>query len=103
MAKKKETQPVVNYHIDPVSQDSENDVDVTDAVTAQEESQPEVLEVPPPPEQVYELQDAARRLLPGFQEHWLPGILAEAKSLGFSGTGTMSECIAVLRRWGAQI
>jgi hypothetical protein len=66
--------------------------------------QPQPAAVPDPvPEQVLDLHDAARRFIPGFQERWFPGILAEAKSMGFSGSGTVSECLAVFRRWGAKV
>lgn len=56
-----------------------------------------------PVEQTLDLHDAARRWVPGFKEHWWPGIKRHADSMGFSGTGTEDQCKAVLRHWGAKI
>jgi hypothetical protein len=57
----------------------------------------------PPPEEQLSLQDAARRFVPGFKDHWWPGIRAHGKAIGFVGTGTVEQCKAVLRHWGAKI
>lgn len=82
-----------------------------------EAAAPEAVEVAPTPEPVaapepakpakepqkLQLQDAARRFVVGFKDHWLSSIAGFAKSRGFSGSGTEEECKEILKAWGAKL
>lgn len=56
-----------------------------------------------PAVETLDLHDAARRWVPGYKEHWWPGIKRHGEALGFPGSGTAEACKAVLRHWGAKI
>jgi hypothetical protein len=49
------------------------------------------------------LEDIARRCAVGYQNDWIHSIGRFAKSQGFSGIGTETECKEILLKWGAKL
>lgn len=49
------------------------------------------------------LQDAARRFIVNYREHWFSSIRKHADGLGFGEGGTEDQCKSVLRHWGAKL
>jgi hypothetical protein len=56
-----------------------------------------------PAEELQDLQDIARRLVPGYQEHWWPSLKAHAAAMGVVLPASLETCKAVLRHWGAKL
>lgn len=47
--------------------------------------------------------DAARRLIEGFREHWLPGLAKYAQSQGLADECTLDEYRKLFTDWGAKL
>jgi len=56
----------------------------------------------PEPQQIV-LQDAARRMVIGWKDHWFQGLAKFAKNKGFTGAGSQEECRKILQAWGAKL
>lgn len=49
------------------------------------------------------LSDAARRLIDGFKDHWVPSISKFAQSQGFSDLHSLEDWKKLFKDWGAKI
>ena len=56
----------------------------------------------PEPQQIV-LQDAARRMVVGWKDHWFQGLAKFAKNKGFTGSGSQEDCRKILMAWGAKL
>ena len=104
--------------------ESEPKVEVAKESTPTEESKPEpkpevaeIKEETPAPKpqpkkeepkaapgpQKIKLQDACRRFVVGYKDHWYQSIGKYAATQGFSDPSSADECKEILRRWGAKL
>lgn len=49
------------------------------------------------------LEDACRRFIVGYKEHWYPSIERYAKTQGYNGKASQEECRRLLQAWGAKL
>lgn len=71
---------------------------VTDRVLLEDE----VVFEPEIQEPILTIQEAARRFIPNYKDHHLPGIVKFSQTKNFA-SGTEEECKNILRQWGAKI
>jgi len=81
---------------------AEVEVKVPEVAPPEPVAKPKVTEAAPSGS-LLKLQDAARRFVPNFKDHWLPSIKKHASTQGFTEPATEDDCKRVLRSWGAKI
>lgn len=67
------------------------------------EPKPEPKKQAPKPKQFFTFEELCPRIVKGWKPHWLPGLEAYAKSLGFGKRLPEAQCRALCKRYGFEL